>query len=37
MLITALCLAACAAALGAWFVRNTVRNLPHSNQDWVWY
>jgi len=37
MLIIALCLIAYAVALGAEALRDALRALPDSNQDWVWY
>lgn len=37
MLIVALFLAAGAAVLGLWSVCGTLRSLPRSNRDWVWY
>jgi hypothetical protein len=37
MLIIALFLAAYAAALGVRGLRDTLRSLPRSNRDWVWY
>lgn len=37
MLIIALFLAAYAAVLGVRTVCDTLRSLPRSNRDWVWY
>ncbi len=37
MLIIALFLAAYAAVLGIRGLRETLRGLPASNRDWVWY
>lgn len=37
MLIIALCLAVYALALGIETLREALRALPGSNQDWVWY
>lgn len=37
MLIIALFLAAYAVLLGLRGVQDTLRSLPRSNQDWVWY
>jgi len=37
MLIIALCLAVYAVAIGVETARDTLRSLPRSNQDWVWY
>jgi hypothetical protein len=37
MLIIARFLAVYAAVLGVRGVRDTLRSLPRSNRDWVWY
>ena len=37
MLIIALFLAVYAAVLGIKGLRDTLRSLPASNNDWVWY
>jgi hypothetical protein len=37
MLIIALFLAAYATVVGARAVCDTLRSLPRSNRDWVWY
>ena len=37
MLIITLFLAAYALVVGAKGLRDTLRSLPRSNQDWVWY
>ncbi len=37
MLIIALLLAAYAAVLGVRAVHDTLRGLPRSNEDWVWF
>lgn len=37
MLIIALFLVAYAAILGVRELRDTLRSLPRSNRDWVWY
>lgn len=37
MLIIALFLAAYATVVGARVVCDTLRSLPRSNRDWVWY
>jgi hypothetical protein len=37
MLIIALCLAVYAGAIGTEAVRDALRSLPRSNEDWVWY
>lgn len=37
MLIIALCLAVYAGAIGADAIREALRSLPRSNEDWVWY
>ena len=37
MLIIALFLAAYVAVLGIKGLRDTLRNLPRSYRDWVWY
>jgi ABC-type Fe3+ transport system permease subunit len=37
MLIIVLCLAVYALALGIETLREALRALPGSNQDWVWY
>ncbi len=37
MLIIALFLTAYAVLLGLRGVQDTLRSLPRSNQDWVWY
>ena len=37
MLIIALFLAAYAAVLGVRTVCDTLRSLPRSNREWVWY
>jgi hypothetical protein len=37
MLIIALCFVVYAIALGIEAARDTLRGLPRSNQDWVWY
>ena len=37
MLIIALCLAVYVGALGAETVRDALRSLPRSNDDWVWF
>ena len=37
MLIIALCLAIYAGAIGVEAIRDALRVLPRSNQDWVWY
>lgn len=37
MLIIVLLLAACAVILGVRTACDTLRSLPRSNRDWVWY
>ncbi|MET3439722.1 hypothetical protein ABIC94_000467 [Variovorax paradoxus] len=37
MLIIALCLVVYVAAIGAETVRDALRSLPRSNDDWVWF
>jgi hypothetical protein len=37
MLIIALCLVVYVGAIGAEAVRDALRSLPHSNDDWVWF
>ncbi len=37
MLIIALFLAAYALVVGVRCLRDTLRSLPRSNRDWVWY
>lgn len=37
MLIIVLCFIVYAAVLGVEATRDTLRSLPRSNQDWVWY
>lgn len=37
MLIIAIFLAAYALVAGARCLRDTLRSLPRSNRDWVWY
>jgi len=37
MLIVALFVAACAAVLGVRGLCDTLRSLPRSNRDWLWY
>jgi hypothetical protein len=37
MLIIALCLVVYAGAIGAETVRDALRSLPRSNDDWVWF
>ncbi|SDD25847.1 hypothetical protein SAMN05444679_10928 [Variovorax sp. CF079] len=37
MLIAFLFLGACLVGLGIRSVVDTVRSLPRSNEDWVWY
>jgi hypothetical protein len=37
MLIALLLLSACLLGLGVRTVLDTVRSLPQSNNDWVWY
>jgi len=37
MLITAFLLGACLVGLGIYSVLDSLRGLPRSNEDWVWY
>ena len=37
MLIIALCLVVYVGAIGAETVRDALRSLPLSNDDWVWF
>jgi hypothetical protein len=37
MLIAFLFLGACLVGLGIRSIADTVRGLPRSNEDWVWY
>ena len=37
MLIIALCLAVYVGAIGVETVRDALRSLPRSNDDWVWF
>jgi len=37
MLIIALCLVVYVVAIGAETVRDALRSLPRSNDDWIWF
>ncbi len=37
MLIIALCLVVYVGAIGAETLRDALRSLPRSNDDWVWF